>query len=421
MPKITADLITKTPAPAKGSNLLWDTGHADAIKGFAFRVFAASKLHPTGARSFLISYRVNGVEKRHTIGAFPTWTVTAARAEAKELRQRIDRGEDPAEMKREAREAPKVRDLIDRYIRDHLPKKATGARGERTKDEHRMLAEIAAILGEHRRVVDIHFGDIQHLHESITKSGRPIRANRVLAAASTMFSLALKPLPGEAKPWRNQAQGNPCKGVSRNPEHGRERFFSSAELAALSDVLASYNGGISSVADCIKFCMLTGCRPGEAMKSTWDEFDSEPAFWIKPSAHMKARRTHKLPLNPAALELIERLRKKRGKSPYVFPSSVPSKPLQDLSHCWEWCCRRAGIENARIYDLRHSFAAIGASGGLSLPIIGKLLGHTQPRTTQRYAHLADDPLREATDKIGAAIANAGNSGADVLPIKGRRS
>src|SRR6266699_1351023 len=148
MPKISAELIDKTPAPAQRSVLFWDTGHQDAVKGFGCRIFAPTKLHPGGARSFFISYRIAGVEKRFTIGSFPTWTVTAARAEARELRKRIDKGEDPALAKVEARTAPRVRDLVDRYVRDHLPNKAAGDRGERERDERRMLEEVASHLGE---------------------------------------------------------------------------------------------------------------------------------------------------------------------------------------------------------------------------------------------------------------------------------
>jgi len=421
MPEITAKLIENTPAPAKGSTLVWDTGHQNAVKGFAFRVFAPTDRHPKGARSFLISYRVAGVEKRHTIGAFPTWTVTAARREAKELRQRIDRGEDPALAKVEARTAPRVRDLIDRYVRDHLPKKAAGARGERTKDEHKMLAVIAEHLGERRLVKDVHYGDVEQMHRKITESGRPGRANRVLGLCSSMFGLTLKPLPGEAKAWRGPELGNPCRGVPRNPEHGRERFFSTAELAGLSEALAEYGDGRTSAGNCISFIMLTGCRPNEAMQAKWSEFDDEPGFWCKPSAHVKTRKVHKVPLNPAALELIERLRKRRGPSPFVFPGKpkTGNQPMRDLSKCWDWVRARSGI-SGRIYDLRHTYASIGAGGGLSLPIIGRLLGHVQVRTTQKYAHLADDPLREATTKIGAVITNAGNGGAELLPMKGRR-
>jgi integrase len=367
---------------------------------------------------------VNGVERRYTIGSFPTWTVTAARAEAKELRRRIDLGEDPAVAKREARDAPTVKDLIDRFIRDHLPTMAAGASGHRQRDVHKMLAEIGSLLGEGRRVVDIHYGDIEHLHRTITNGDndtvpRPIRANRILAMCSTMFGLALKPLHGEAKPWRDAAMGNPCKGIKRNPEQGRERFFSEAELAKISEALAEYNGGKSSAADCLKFCMLTGCRPGEAKQARWSEFDSEPSFWIKPSAHVKQRKTHKVPLSPPALEMLARLREQRGSSPYAFPGSPASQPLRDLTRCWDWVRKRAGLgQDAKPYTLRHSFASLGAGGGLSLLIVGKLLGHTQSKTTLRYAHLADDPLREATDKIGKIITSGAGKGAKVVPFRG---
>jgi integrase len=132
------------------------------------------------------------------------------------------------------------------------------------------------------------------------------------------------------------------------------------------------------------------------MKATWSEFDTEPGFWIKPSAHVKQRKTHKLPLSPAAIELIEVLRGRRtGK--WVFAGDKPAEHLAALWHVWHFVRKRAGPGmDARVYDhLRHTFPSVGAGGGLSLPIIGRLLGHTQTRTTQRYAHLADDPLREA--------------------------
>jgi integrase len=283
MPKLTAELIADTTAPEKGSTLLWDAGHKDSVKGFGFRVHAPTRLHPGGARSFFVSYRVAGVERRHSIGLFPTWTVTAARAEAKELRRRIDLGEDPAVAKREARDAPTVKDLIDRFIRDHLPTMAssaldskTGLPGHRQRDVLKMLAEIGSLLGEDRRVVDIHYGDIEHLHRTIGDT-RPIRANRILAMCSTMFGLALKPLHGEAKPWRDAAMGNPCRGIKRNPEHGHERFFSTAELATISEALAEYRDGKSSAADCLKFCMLTGCRPGEAKQAKGANSTPSPA------------------------------------------------------------------------------------------------------------------------------------------------
>jgi integrase len=320
-----------------------------------------------------------------------------------------------ADVARSRRTAATIQDLVDRYVADHLPTKSiTGAR---LNDEKRVLAEIAGRLGKHSKVTDIHGGDIEDMHRRITKSGRPVRANRILAVCSKMFSLSLVPLAGETLPWRNAALGNPCKGVARNREEPRERFFSQAELVAISEALAAYNG---SAADCVRLIMLTDARPAEAARAQWEEFDNEPGYWIKPSAHVKQRKTHKLPLSPAAIELIESLRKNR-RGDWVFPSKRPSEPLTALWHCWHFIRDKAGLgSDARLYDLRHTFASVGAGGGLCLPIIGRLLGHTQARTTQRYAHLADDPLREAATKITAVITGKGKS-APVVPLRDRRS
>jgi integrase len=456
-------MIDAEPAPAKGRKLLYDT----EVKGFAAAIYAPTRRNRLGNRSFLLDYRIAGISRFYTIGNRPTWTVDAARTEARELRRRVDRGEDIAEEKRERRDAPTVADLIERYKTDHLATKRL--RGPRRNDADKMLAEIGDKLGLTRRVVDIHFGDAEAMHKHITASGRPVRANRVLAMASNMFSLSLKPLAGEIKPWRDHAQGNPCKGVRRNPETAKERFFSAAEFAALSDALNASDAP-GSAADCIRLIMLTGCRPDEAMNARWEQFDVEPGFWVKPSSHTKQRKVHKAPLNPAALELLAKLRAKhdagKNKSPWVFPGqNRPSEPLKQIWSVWyrareqatvllwaasdsekiaavvadlrdrlsreptvEECRTEAalrdlklpiGLLDGRPYDLRHSFASVGAGGGLSLQIIGRLLGHTQARTTQRYVHLADDPLREATAKIGSVIAGAGKE-TDVVKLrKGR--
>src|SRR5882757_7869885 len=126
--KLTSNLIDSIPAPAKGAITCWDND--PKARGFGVRIFAPTRQNPAGVRSFFINYRIDGVERRHTIGKFPTWSVTAARSEAQELRKRVDRGEDPASDKRERREAATVGDLIDRYVKDHLPKKAAaGSKG----------------------------------------------------------------------------------------------------------------------------------------------------------------------------------------------------------------------------------------------------------------------------------------------------
>ncbi len=460
--KLSERTVKSMVPPSTGAATIWDS----YITGFGVRVFAPTGRRPQGARSFFMNYRIDGRERRFTIGSFPEWSVEAARNEARDLRRRIDRGEDPANEKRERREAPTVADLAERYRAEHLPKKAESSQ---TNDLQMIKNEILPRLGS-RKVADVHHGDIEALHRVITADNRPIRANRVLAVASKMFSLTLKPMEGEPAPWRDHAQGNPCKGVERNPEEGHERFFSEAELAALGDALAAY--GPTPAANCIRFIMLTGCRPGEAMAATWEQFEIEPSFWVKPSSHTKQRKIHKTPLGPAAIELLGRIRGDREATPrssrsnFVFPGQLSGQPLTQLQTTWEevsgtatvslWADSRdpkiaalvtdlesglgrrpvlaeclaiagqrgmklpPGLSDARLYDLRHTFASIGAGGGLSLQIIGRLLGHTQARTTMKYAHLADDPLREAAAKIATQIAGAGKSKPNVVvPLQKR--
>jgi integrase len=447
--RLKDDWLKEQVPPSTGSKWYGDT----EIKGFGARHYAPTSTSPGGRITFAINYYAEGVERRFRIGEFPTWSATAARAEAKELRRRIDRGEDPADDKRARREAPTVKDLAERYRAEHLPGKAPRSQ----RDDWAMINnEILPALGD-RKVADVHDGDISALHGRITARGAPVRANRVLAVLSKMFALCLRRCEGEDAAWRTQAQGNPCQGVGRNREEGKERFFSPRELAALGDALVEY--GNTPAADCIRFIMLTGCRPGEAMAATWDQVDIEPGSWVKPSAHTKQRKVHRVPLGAAGLELLDRLRKSRDGSPrrsrsdFIFPGQSHGEPLKQLRSTWEtvseaasvalWresdkagvsrliadltatlrrppfalevreLAAKAGItlppapDDARIYDLRHSFATTGVTSGLTLPIIGRLLGHTQVRTTARYAHVADDPLRDAAQKISAQIAGAG--------------
>jgi len=451
--RFTETFIKGLQPPAKGARWEWDS----ELTGFICRVFARTKTHPEGARTFYLSYWLKG-ERRYRIGSWPDWSVTAAREEAKAIRKRVDRGEDPATVRRELRDAPTMQDLWERYRTEHLPRKVPKSQ---SSDITMIERDILPHLGKDRRVCEVHHGDIVALHRAITDNGHPVLANRVIACASKMFSLALKPMQGEAKAWRDPALGNPCWGVEFNQEDGRERFLSTVELAAVSDALTTC--GTTPAANCIRLIMLTGCRPCEAMRATWAQFDL-PGFWIKPSSHTKQRKVHRVPLNPAAQELIERLRKSDLKSTdHLFEGRNPGKPLPRLDTCWgavrhaatvtlwegsanpkvaklvaDLACRLGrrptlfecqavaeqrevtlpvGVLDARLYDLRHSFASIGAAGGLSLPIIGKLLGHTRTPTTARYAHLADDPLREATEKIGKVITGAGGDG-NVLKLRG---
>lgn len=153
--------------------------------------------------------------------------------------------------------------------------------------------------------------------------------------------------------------------------------------------------------------LLTGCRRGEALTATWDQFDLEAGVWTKPSAHTKQRKLHRVPLSGAAVALLQGMRHEAA-SPFVFPGA-PGKPLSCVKRTWEAVGAVAGLEGVRLHDLRHTYASVLVSAGLSLPVIGALLGHTQTQTTARYSHLMDDPLRLATEKAASILANGGQS------------
>src|SRR5262245_21893411 len=209
--KLTKYIVESEPAPDKGTTLIYD----DQVKGFGLRVFAPTDRHPRGARAFFLNYFSNSTERRYTIGRYPDWSVAAAREEAKELRKRVDRGEDPTAEKRARAEAPTVAELGQRY-REHLAGKPpktihdTGVHLERHILRFRPTTRSPKI-GD-RLVTEIHSGDIEALHKAITKSGHPVLANRVLATLSAMFTLAMKTRAGEDRPWRSAGLGNPCKG-----------------------------------------------------------------------------------------------------------------------------------------------------------------------------------------------------------------
>ena len=176
--------------------------------------------------------------------------------------------------------------------------------------------------------------------------------------------------------------------------------MSGDELQRLIAVLATHPN--QRCANIIRLLLLTGARRGEAMNAAWNQFDLEAGVWTKPSAHTKQKKEHRVPLSAAAVQLLSEMKAKADFSPYVFPGRNGG-PLTEMKTFWSGVCQRAKLEDCRIHDLRHTYASILASSGLSLPVIGALLGHTQPATTQRYTHLFDDPLREATQRVSTFL------------------
>jgi integrase len=383
----------KAHPPTKGNTITYD----DDVKGFGVRVTAG------GTAAFVMNYRLDGSEWRYTIGQYDAWSVTAARDEAKKLRRRINKGDNPMAERRERQQAETVRELAQRFETDFLPKRP---KGYQHTAKAMLEQDILPLIGR-MMVTDVRRKDIDKLHRTVTERA-PIRANRVLALCSKMFSMAVR--------W-DLRPDNPCKGIERNQENRRTRYLSQKEIADLSAALAEYPS--QNAADCLRFILLTGCRKAEAMTATWDQFDLERGIWTKPSAHTKQKKEHRVPLSAPALELLQRIRAKAEEgAAHVFPGRKKGEPIQQIRTAWEFVVDKAKLKDVRVHDLRHTYASILASAGVSLPLVGALLGHTQPATTARYAHLYDDPLREATERVGAFVTTASKPAAPAVPIKG---
>jgi integrase len=411
--QLTELLVRKALPPARGQTLLWD---AD-VKGFALRITSG------GAKSFVVDYRADGRQRRFTIGSYPDWSVQAARRCAKELKREIDLGRDPMSERHSERAAPALNDLWARYQAEHLPRKAPRSQAdERSIWEKIILPRLGKL-----KLGSIDHAAIDALHHDITTiRGTPVRANRTVETLRKAFNLAIR--------W-NWCERNPAAGVRRNPEEPRSRYLNRNEIAALVGALNQHPEPMS--ANAIKLLMLTGARLGEVLGATWTMFDLENGIWTKPSAHTKQRRLHRVPLNGPALRLLAEMKDEAERcarndkvvmSAYVFPGAG-GKPLTDIKRSWASVCLKAGLTkqvpkkarngkavkgkdgkplmiaqpSVRLHDLRHSFASILVSAGASLPLIGQLLGHTQVQTTQRYAHLFDDPLRKAAETVGDVV------------------
>jgi integrase len=398
--RLTDALVRRLEVPATGNKITYDT----AVKGFGARVTA------NGAKAFVLTYVVRGTgrQRRYTIGGCDRWTATDARAKAKELKALVDQGGDPLGAIEAEREAPDMGDLIARFREEHFPH----IRKSSADDYERMLRNyVLRHFSENTKVADVRYEDVDALHRRITKAGHLHRANRVVSLLSKMFNLAIR--------W-GMRETNPCRGIERNREHGRRRYMTPDELARIVEAIAKFPD--KNIADALRLLLLTGARRNEVLTMKWADVDLTAGTWSKPPASTKQNAPHSVPLSaPARALLADRLGHRADGQPYVFPGNGSKKHLVNVWHAWVRLCRAAAVRDLRLHDLRHSYASQLVSAGHSLTLIGQLLGHSQLQTTARYAHLFDDPLRKATEQVGAIIANAGKEAPKPTPLRRGRS
>lgn len=387
MAKLTKRLVdTLEPLP-RGDLVVWD----EDLPGFGLRV------KPSGAKSFCIQYRAQGRSRRATLGTYGRLTPDEARKLARQMLADVAKGADPAEARIQGRQAPTIKDLAQRYVEEHAKTKKKPA--SIFRDQRLIERFILPALGS-KRVEAVTRGDVGRLHHKIGQE-TPIQANRVLAVLSKMMTLAVR--------WglRSDAEGNPCRHVERFKENKRERYLSADDLSRLGAALAraeQEGAGFPPAIACIRLLVLTGARVGEILALRWSDLDWERSCIFLPDSKTGRKM---VPLGAAALDILHALPRHAG-NPYVLPGERLGRHLIDVNTTWRKVREAAGLEGTRLHDLRHTWASMGAASGLSLPLIGAVLGHTEPSTTQRYSHLANDPLKQAADLVAGKVAEAMN-------------
>lgn len=400
----------------------WD---AD-LAGFGLAV------RPTGAKSWVVKYRSGSgrrapqrrivLDRLKEVDRGGGLTVEEARKKAQAILAEARLGGDPANARREAREAPTLRELGERYQAE-----TAAGRKESSKALYAIYwnRHILPALGS-KKARDITRADVAKLHVAIAAGGHRVTANRVLVHLRSFYNWAAD----DTASCLPKGFVNPTGKVERFQEFAKERYLTAEELGQLGDALRQAETvGIPwpeadeskpkakhapkrpevrrtmiapAAAAAIRLLLFTGARLREILHLQWSEVDLERGL-----LHLGNSKTGRktIVLAAPAMELLATL-PRQGR--YVISSESAGqkdeKPRADLHRPWKLVCRAAGLEGVRIHDLRHSFASVGAAGNLGLPVIGSLLGHRSPDITQRYAHLADSPLRAAADRIAETIA-----------------
>jgi integrase len=382
MAKLTKRTIEAAPAREK-DYIIFDS----ELPGFGLRVL------PSGRRSYLVQYRVGSRTRRVSMGLHGAITPHEARKLALQLLAAVRAGGDPSAERRAERGAMTLEELGVRFLRDYVPQhcKASTAR------EYRRAFElfINPTLGR-LKVHDVDRKDVAQFHHDLRHI--PYQANRALGVLSKALN--------QAELWGLRPDAtNPCRHVKKYREERRERFLSPEELQRLGKVLDELDReGLESpyVTAAIRLLLFTGCRLSEILTLHWEHVDVDGRVIRLPDSKTGAKLVH---LGPPALDVLTRLDPKADNS-FVIRGKLPGTHLTDLQKPWRRIRSRAGLNDLRLHDLRHSFASRAVALGEGLPMIAKLLGHTQIATTSRYAHLADQPIKAAADRIASDLAKS---------------
>ena len=374
--KRTVDAIL----PTGTDHFIWD----QQLSGFGVRI------SPKGQKSFLVQYRHQGRTQRMRLGRLGLITVDEARRKARILLGEAEAGKNPALAASSKRKAPKLSEVSERFVNEHVKTRLKAG----TQQNYISVLNnyILPAIG-HKRITDITLEDLSALHTSL--SHKPTQANRSVLVMSKLLNLS--------EQWGLRTMGsNPCRHIQLFKDKKRNRFLDKTELKRLWQTLdEAYAEGMADLyaINAYKLLILTGCRLGEIQTLKWSYIRGNRVEFPDSKTGYK-----RLPLNAAAMEILRQTPKQEGNT-YVICGDKKGAHIVNLQKSWRRIREKAGLDDLRIHDLRHTFASQAVMNGTPLALVSKLLGHKKITTTMRYAHLADSELLEASEGIGDLLRN----------------
>ena len=380
----TVDLTARLARESKASGkdiILFDK----SLPGFGLRI------HPSGRKVWIVQARIEGRSRRVVVARYGAMRLGQARRRAREMLNRIRAGRNPADDIRREKETPTLREFTREYLRRSDPHwKPSGRETVRVYLKARILPAFG------RMPLDrIGPEEVAAWFDAASKD-KPGAANRALEILRAMMF--------RAEEWGlRERDTNPCLGIRMNPRKQVARFLDTDELARLGRALDDHEAHWSEAVAATRLLALTGCRRSEVLDLRWRDMGADALNLRDSKTGPRA-----VPLGEAARAHIAALPGPRKPDTFLFPSYAHGKGYESMRNCWRAVCDRAGLGRLRLHDLRHTAASQAVMAGENLPLVGKLLGHKRHRTTAGYAHLADEHLVEAAERVGSLVAEAMN-------------